>query len=201
MVDKWAFSDYWSLCFLLFLCWVHTYCHKLVVFQFNNITHSNIHPLFILKPGRAKRRETVKKKKSNGCCSILRNLLNQEMGKIWTGKLSDVMTHEPRMRTWDWRLFTWLSLLWRNWRWQKVTCSRNTDSYLCLWCMKTYSRSHPWHPLLQWCSAPELKARWWWTRRGRRSEVSTKHRETKLIMQITFKMEHKGSVRYRDSYV
>lgn len=123
------------------------------------------------------------------------------MGKIWTGKLSDVMTHEPRMRTWDWRLFTWLSLLWRNWRWQKVTCSRNTDSYLCLWCMKTYSRSHPWHPLLQWCSAPELKARWWWTRRGRRSEVSTKHRETKLIMQITFKMEHKGSVRYRDSYV
>lgn len=102
------------------------------------------------------------------------------------------MTHEPRMRTWDWRLFTWLSLLWRNWRWQKATCSRNTDSYLCLWCMKTYSRSHPWHPLLQWCSAPELKARWWWTRRGRRSEVSTKFRETKLIMQITFNKEHKA---------
>lgn len=28
-------------------------------------------------------------------------------------------TYEPRIRTWDWRLFTWLSLLWRNCRSQR----------------------------------------------------------------------------------
>ena len=27
----------------------NTHCHKLVVFQFNNIPNSNIHPLFVLK--------------------------------------------------------------------------------------------------------------------------------------------------------
>lgn len=40
----------------------------------------------------------------------------------WSAVISN-KTHEPRMRTWDWRLFTWLSLLCRNYRRQKRSSS------------------------------------------------------------------------------
>lgn len=41
----------------------------------------------------------------------------------WSLLLVSNKTHEPRMRTWDWRLFTWLSLLCRNCRRQKRSSS------------------------------------------------------------------------------
>lgn len=89
------------------------------------------------------------------------------------------VTYEPRMRTWDWRLFTWLSLLWRNCGREKFTVTfarkpRRPRTPHSRHANALYLHSHLWHPSLPWCSALELKARLWWTRRGRRSEVLTK---------------------------
>lgn len=125
-------------------------------------------------------------------------------------KITRQETYEPLMRTWDWRLLTWLSLLWRNcgrqrslWTFQEqgllgkqirkglelrrtpftvfhcnvILPQARLEARLSMWWLKINSRSHLWHPLPQWCSAPELKAQWWWTKTARRSEVLTGQRQ------------------------
>ena len=61
-----------------------------------------------------------------------------------------------------------------------LSCEITWQNQACV-AWKSCSHSRLWHPLLQWCSAPELKARWWWTRRGRRSEVLTRWRQREGI--------------------
>lgn len=44
------------------LYWMHTYCHKLIVLKFNDVTNSNVHPLFTLKTATAKHEAKIKEK-------------------------------------------------------------------------------------------------------------------------------------------
>lgn len=41
---------------------MHTYCHKLIVLKFNDVTNSNVHPLFTLKTATAKHEAKIKEK-------------------------------------------------------------------------------------------------------------------------------------------
>lgn len=83
------------MCVYEFVCAL-SYCHKLIIFQFNYIAHSNIHPFFFLQPEKKKNEMTI----INDCAIF--NFRHTQMGR---GRNASSLlylsnkTHEPRMRT------------------------------------------------------------------------------------------------------
>lgn len=82
------------------------------VWWYRPLEHSSTFPSVVWESERE--RDSNKTGYDSSC------LNNQVIWSLFEWLLAEA-TYEPRMRTWDWRLFTWLSLLWRNCGREKFT--------------------------------------------------------------------------------